>query len=70
MAQEVLKVLPGAVSRGRDGYLRVDYDKLGLRFQTYAQWIAAGARAPIRGSIKNAMRHVHRTRAAMTGVVI
>jgi hypothetical protein len=30
--------------RGRDGYLMVFY-KLGLRFQTYDQWIASGARS-------------------------
>ena len=32
--------------RGRDGYLRVYYDKLGLRFQTYRQWVASGAQVP------------------------
>jgi len=36
--------MPEAVERGRDGYLRVHYDKLGLRFQTYRQWITSGAR--------------------------
>jgi hypothetical protein len=46
MAQEVQTVMPEAVERGRDGYLRVHYDKLGLRFQTYRQWIASGARVP------------------------
>ena len=35
-----------AVVRGRDGYLRVFYDKLGLEFQTYDRWIASGARLP------------------------
>jgi hypothetical protein len=34
------------VARGRDGYLRVRYDKLGVKFQTYEAWIAAGARVP------------------------
>jgi hypothetical protein len=34
------------VVRGRDGYLRVFYDKLGLRFETYDAWIAAGAHVP------------------------
>ena len=33
-------------SAGRDGYLRVLYDKLGLKFQTYDQWLASGARIP------------------------
>ena len=46
MAQEVQTIRPDAVVRGRDGYLRVHYDKLGLPFQTYDQWIASGARVP------------------------
>jgi len=46
MAQEVLEVAPDAVVRGRDGYLRVYYDRLGLRFQTYDQWVASGSRIP------------------------
>jgi hypothetical protein len=46
MAQEVQRVEPDAVVLGRDGYLRVFYDKLGLEFQTYDQWIASGARIP------------------------
>ncbi len=43
MAHEVQKVAPQAVRRGRDGYLRVFYEQLGLGFQTYRQWIASGA---------------------------
>ena len=46
MAQEVQTVMPTAVLRGSDGYLRVFYDKLGLKFQTYDQWTASGARVP------------------------
>src|SRR6202023_2878527 len=46
MAQEVQTVLPQAVARDRDGYLRVFYKKLGLVFQTYYRWIASGARVP------------------------
>jgi hypothetical protein len=46
LAQEVQKVMPQAVERGRDGYLRVYYDMLGLRFQTYRHWIASGAQVP------------------------
>jgi len=46
MAQEVQIVVPDAVTRGHDGYLRVYYEKLGLQFQTYDQWIATGARLP------------------------
>ena len=41
MAQEVAAVKPDAVSRGADGYLRVDYARLGLRLQTWEQWAAA-----------------------------
>ena len=47
MAQEVQAVMPEAVMRGRDGYLRVFYEKLGLRFQTYDEWIASGAQLPV-----------------------
>lgn len=46
MAQEVQTVMPAAVLRGKDGYLRVFYDKLGLKFQTYDQWASSGAHVP------------------------
>jgi len=46
MAQEVQTVMPEAVLRGSDGYLRVFYDKLGLTFQSYEQWTASGAHVP------------------------
>ena len=46
MAQEVQNVMPVAVTRDTDGYLRVSYDKLGLPFETYDQWLATGARLP------------------------
>jgi hypothetical protein len=46
IAQEVERIRPDAVSRGSDGYLRVSYDRLGFKFQTYDQWIASGARIP------------------------
>jgi hypothetical protein len=48
MAQEVQAVMPRAVTRGGDGYLRVHYDRLGLKFVTYKDWVAAGAQIPIR----------------------
>jgi Protein of unknown function (DUF3300) len=48
IAQEVQTVIPDAVVRGPDGYLRVFYDKLGVPFQTYDRWIASGARIPSR----------------------
>ena len=46
MSQEAQTIVPEAVVRGRDGYLEVFYDKLGLKFQTYEQWIASGAQVP------------------------
>jgi hypothetical protein len=46
LAQEVLTVMPEAVVRGRDGYLRVFYDKLGVKFQTCDRWIASGGGVP------------------------
>jgi hypothetical protein len=41
IAQEVLGVAPWAVSRGADGYLRVDYRLLGVPFQSFEQWRAS-----------------------------
>jgi polysaccharide export outer membrane protein len=41
MAQEAREVVPTAVVRGRDGYLRVDYRQLGLRLQTWDEWAAS-----------------------------
>jgi len=46
IAQEVQTVMPEAVVRGRDGYLIVLYDRLGLHLQTYDHWIASGAHVP------------------------
>ncbi len=46
IAQEVASVMPQAVVRGRDGYLRVFYDKLDVPFETYRRWLAAGAHVP------------------------
>ena len=40
MAQDVQQIEPAAVSRGTDGYLRVDYDRLGLKFMTWKEWLA------------------------------
>ncbi len=39
--------MPDAVRRGGDGYLRVYYEKLGLTFRTYGDWVARGARIPV-----------------------
>jgi hypothetical protein len=46
IAQEVESVMPEAVTRGSDGYLRVYYDKLGVKFRTYSDWLAGGAKIP------------------------
>ncbi len=46
MAQEVQAVMPDAVVQGSDGYLRVYYDRLGLRMQTWENWIGSGAKIP------------------------
>ena len=48
IAQEVEQVMPEAVTRGRDGYLRVFYDKLGLKMRLYRDWLADGAQIPTR----------------------
>jgi hypothetical protein len=49
IAQEVQAVRPEAVVRGRDGYLRVFYDKLGVPFESYREWVASGAHVPAAG---------------------
>ncbi len=41
MAQEVAQVVPDAVMQGGDGYLRVDYGRLGLRLMTWDEWVAS-----------------------------
>jgi hypothetical protein len=46
IAQEVQAVMPEAVERSPDGYLRVSYEKLGIKFQAYNRWVASGARLP------------------------
>jgi hypothetical protein len=46
MAQEVQTIVPDAVVRGPDGYLRVLYDKIGVKFESYDRWLSSGARLP------------------------
>jgi hypothetical protein len=46
MAQEVRTIMPEAVTMDVDGYMRVSYDRLGLPFETYDQWVASGAHLP------------------------
>lgn len=40
MAQEIRQVAPAAVGRDREGFLSVDYDRLGLRFLTWNDWVS------------------------------
>ncbi len=47
IAQEVQNLVPEAVTRGRDGYLRVYYEQLGLKLRTYSDWLAGGAKIPV-----------------------
>src|SRR6185437_18722 len=41
MAQEVALIRPDAVVQGADGYLRVDYSRLGLHLMTWEEWVAS-----------------------------
>jgi len=47
MAQEAQQVMPQAVFAGRDGYLRVNYQKLGVKFQPYDTWLRSEAQLPV-----------------------
>lgn len=40
MAQEVRKIEPSAVWSDRKGYLKVDYERLGVKFMTWKEWLA------------------------------
>ena len=42
MAQEVAQIMPDAVVEGDDGYLRVRYDMLGIRMQSWEEWTGSG----------------------------
>jgi len=53
IAQEVQAVMPKAVVHDRDGSLRVFYEKLGIRFQTYEEWITSGARVPAGAAVSH-----------------
>ena len=43
MAQEVQQIEPSAVSRHPDGYLMVNYDRIGLKLMTWKEWLAPTA---------------------------
>jgi Protein of unknown function (DUF3300)/Chaperone of endosialidase len=40
MAQEVQQIAPRAVWRNHDGYLMVNYNRIGLKFMTWKEWLA------------------------------
>ena len=42
MAQDVLSVVPEAVTTDASGFMRVDYQRLGTRMMTLAEWQAGG----------------------------
>lgn len=46
MAQEVWKFMPAAVSFDSQGYLMVDYDRLGVKFMTWKEWKTRRGEAP------------------------
>ena len=53
MAQEVQAVMPEAVVRGSDGYLLVNYDRLGIHMQTWDAWVASGAKIPSTAPVRH-----------------
>ena len=42
IAQDVEQIMPQAVERGTDGYLRVHYEMLGVKFESYRRWLESG----------------------------
>ena len=40
MAQEVAQIVPDAVTKGADGFLRVNYARLGMRLLTWDEWVS------------------------------
>ena len=48
MAQEAAASVPEAVVRGPDGFLRVNYARLGVEFQTWDEWLTPTTEPPIR----------------------
>ena len=44
LAQEVERVMPDAVRRAPDGYLQVNYARVGVPMMTWDQWVEAGQR--------------------------
>jgi hypothetical protein len=46
LAQDVQTIMPAAVTHGADGYLRVRYDRIGVKFESFDAWVASGAHVP------------------------
>jgi len=44
LAQEVERVMPDAVRRAPNGYLQVNYARIGVPMMTWDQWVEAGKR--------------------------
>jgi hypothetical protein len=44
LAQEVERMMPDAVRRAPNGYLQVDYARVGVPMMTWHQWVEAGER--------------------------
>ena len=44
LAQEVARVMPDAVRRAPNGYLQVNYARIGVPMMTWDQWVEAGQR--------------------------
>ena len=64
IAQEVRAVRPDAVAVGRDGYLRVSYERLGLPFRSYDDWAASGGWLPkVAGPPPRNKKRVHATKS-------
>ena len=40
MVQEVQKIQPSAVWRDQGGYFVVDYERIGVKFMTWKEWLA------------------------------
>jgi hypothetical protein len=45
--------MPQAVTYGSDGTLRVFYDKVGVKFETYDAWVAHGSHVPTGTPVRN-----------------
>jgi hypothetical protein len=46
IAQEAMTVAPQAVARDGQGYLTVDYGRLGVPFESYDKWLTSGGKLP------------------------